>query len=83
MRNKLTFVILCLLQLVPAVLAAEAQPKRARVAKPVAAPEGVQKLTATHPDVPIHLVALDSCLNDRGYIVPGMGDAGDRQFSGD
>lgn len=48
-----------------------------------AAPEGVAKLAATHPDVPIHVVAVDSHLNDRGYIVPGMGDAGDRQFSGD
>jgi uracil phosphoribosyltransferase len=48
-----------------------------------AAPEGVAKLTAAHPDVPIHVVAVDSHLNDRGYIVPGMGDAGDRQFSGD
>jgi len=46
-----------------------------------AAPEGVAKLTAAHPDVPIHVVAVDSHLNDRGYIVPGMGDAGDRQFS--
>lgn len=49
----------------------------------LAAPEGVQKLTGAHPDVPIHLIALDSHLNDRGYIVPGMGDAGDRQFSGE
>jgi uracil phosphoribosyltransferase len=49
----------------------------------LAAPEGVQKLTAAHPDVPVHVVAVDSHLNDRGYIVPGMGDAGDRQFSGE
>jgi len=49
----------------------------------LAAPEGIAKLTKTHPDVPIHVVAVDSHLNDRGYIVPGMGDAGDRQFSGD
>jgi uracil phosphoribosyltransferase len=48
-----------------------------------AAPEGVAKLTGDHPDVAIHLATLDSYLNDRGYIVPGFGDAGDRQFSGD
>jgi uracil phosphoribosyltransferase len=33
-----------------------------------------------HPDVPIHLAAIDDRLNDRGYILPGLGDAGDRQF---
>ncbi len=48
-----------------------------------AAPEGVKKLGADHPDVEIHVCAVDSHLNDRGYIVPGMGDAGDRQFSGE
>jgi uracil phosphoribosyltransferase len=47
-----------------------------------AAPQGVKKLAGDHPDVDIHVGALDSHLNDRGYIVPGMGDAGDRQFSG-
>jgi uracil phosphoribosyltransferase len=46
------------------------------------APEGVRKLARDHPDVVIHLGALDERLNDRGYIVPGVGDAGDRQFSG-
>lgn len=46
----------------------------------IAAPEGVQALSSAHPDVPIYLAALDSHLNDRGYIVPGLGDAGDRQF---
>jgi uracil phosphoribosyltransferase len=48
-----------------------------------AAPEGIAKLTGDHPDVPIHLCAVDSHLNAQGYIVPGFGDAGDRQFSGD
>ncbi|MCG3147404.1 MAG: Uracil phosphoribosyltransferase [Verrucomicrobiae bacterium] len=48
-----------------------------------AAPEGVAKLTGEHPDVEIHLATVDRQLNDRGYIVPGFGDAGDRQFSGD
>lgn len=46
----------------------------------IAAPEGVRTLGAAHPDVPIHLAALDSHLNEKGYIVPGLGDAGDRQF---
>lgn len=46
-----------------------------------AAPAGVAALTTAHPDVEIYVGALDPQLNDRGYIVPGMGDAGDRQFS--
>jgi uracil phosphoribosyltransferase len=46
----------------------------------IAAPEGVARLSAAHPDVPIHLAAIDEKLNDIGYIVPGLGDAGDRQF---
>jgi uracil phosphoribosyltransferase len=46
----------------------------------IAAPEGVQALQSAHPDVSIHLAALDSHLNEHGYIVPGLGDAGDRQF---
>jgi uracil phosphoribosyltransferase len=46
----------------------------------IAAPEGVQALQEAHPDVDIHLAAIDECLNDIGYIVPGLGDAGDRQF---
>jgi uracil phosphoribosyltransferase len=46
----------------------------------IAAPEGVAALSAAHPDVPIHLAAVDERLNELGYIVPGLGDAGDRQF---
>jgi uracil phosphoribosyltransferase len=46
----------------------------------IAAPEGVKALQSAHPDVPIHLAALDSHLNEISYIVPGLGDAGDRQF---
>jgi len=46
----------------------------------LAAPEGVEALHAAHPDVPIHLAVVDERLNDIGYIVPGLGDAGDRQF---
>ena len=46
----------------------------------IAAPEGIDRLHGEHPDVPIHVAALDTHLNDVGYIVPGLGDAGDRQF---
>jgi len=46
----------------------------------IGAPEGIQRVQAVHPDVPIHLAAVDDHLNERGYIVPGLGDAGDRQF---
>jgi uracil phosphoribosyltransferase len=46
----------------------------------IAAPEGVRRLSEAHPDVPIHLAAVDDHLNDHAYIVPGLGDAGDRQF---
>jgi uracil phosphoribosyltransferase len=46
----------------------------------IAAPEGIGTLSASHPDVDIHVAAVDSHLNERGYIVPGLGDAGDRQF---
>jgi uracil phosphoribosyltransferase len=46
----------------------------------IAAPEGVERLAQAHPDVPIHLAALDDRLNEHAYIVPGLGDAGDRQF---
>jgi uracil phosphoribosyltransferase len=46
----------------------------------LAAPEGIAKLTGDHPDVPLFLAAVDERLNSIGYIVPGLGDAGDRQF---
>ena len=46
----------------------------------LAAPEGVQRMQEAHPDVPIVTAALDSHLNEKGYIVPGLGDAGDRMF---
>jgi uracil phosphoribosyltransferase len=46
----------------------------------IAAPEGIQRLGDAHPDVAIHVAAVDERLNDIGYIVPGLGDAGDRQF---
>ncbi len=46
----------------------------------IAAPEGLARLHEAHPDVDIHVAAVDCCLNDLGYIVPGLGDAGDRLF---
>ena len=46
----------------------------------LAAPEGVARMAEAHPDVPIVTAALDSHLNEKGYIVPGLGDAGDRMF---
>jgi uracil phosphoribosyltransferase len=46
----------------------------------IASPEGIARLHGAHPDVPIHLAAIDDGLNEHGYIVPGLGDAGDRQF---
>ena len=46
----------------------------------IAAPEGVQRIQQDHPDVEIYIAALDECLNHNGYIVPGLGDAGDRLF---
>ena len=46
----------------------------------IAAPEGVKALQDAHPDVDIYIGALDQCLNENGYIIPGLGDAGDRIF---
>jgi uracil phosphoribosyltransferase len=46
----------------------------------VAAPEGVGRMLEAHPDIPVFAAALDRQLNDRGYILPGLGDAGDRLF---
>ncbi len=46
----------------------------------VAAPEGIEKLTAAHPDVDVYVAAIDEKLNDIGYILPGLGDAGDKIF---
>ncbi len=46
----------------------------------IAAPEGLQRLTTTHPAVEVYLAAIDERLNERGFIVPGLGDAGDRLF---
>src|SRR5881397_403335 len=53
---------------------------RIKLVNLIAAPEGVEAVTTAHPDVEIHCAALDRQLNDQGYIMPGLGDAGDRQF---
>ena len=53
---------------------------RIKLVNLIAAPEGVAAVTSAHPDVAIYCAALDRALNDRGYIQPGLGDAGDRQF---
>jgi uracil phosphoribosyltransferase len=55
--------------------------QRVKVLSLIAAPEGVRAVHSLYPDVPIHLAALDSHLNESAYIVPGLGDAGDRQFN--
>ena len=46
----------------------------------IAAPEGVERMKKEHPDVDLYIGSLDEKLNDHGYIVPGLGDAGDRIF---
>lgn len=58
----------------------EAGARRIRFLSIVAAPEGVRRMLETHPEVPIFTAALDRQLNDIGYILPGLGDAGDRLF---
>ena len=54
--------------------------KRIKFIGILAAPEGVAELHKNHPDVPIHIAQIDEKLNDVGFIMPGLGDAGDRQF---
>jgi uracil phosphoribosyltransferase len=53
---------------------------RIKLVNLIAAPEGVEAVSSAHPDVAIYCAALDRGLNDKGYIQPGLGDAGDRQF---
>ena len=55
-------------------------PVRIKLVNLIAAPEGVEAVASAHPDVEIHCAALDRQLNEKGYIMPGLGDAGDRQF---
>ncbi|MEK6575830.1 MAG: uracil phosphoribosyltransferase [Chloroflexota bacterium] len=54
--------------------------KKIRYVGLIAAPEGIKRMQPDHPDVPLYVAAVDSHLNEIGYIVPGLGDAGDRQF---
>ncbi|HEY8901077.1 MAG TPA: uracil phosphoribosyltransferase [Chthoniobacterales bacterium] len=54
--------------------------KRLRLVCVVGCPQGVERMLSAHPDVPIYLAAIDDGLNERGYIVPGLGDAGDRYY---
>src|SRR5687768_2884364 len=56
------------------------EPVRIKLVNLIAAPEGVQTVSDAHPDVHIYCAALDRQLNEKGYIMPGLGDAGDRQF---
>ncbi len=58
----------------------EFNPKRIKFMCIIAAPEGVEAFTSAHPDVPVYCAGLDDCLNEHCYIVPGLGDAGDRIF---
>lgn len=58
----------------------ETKPKSVKFVCLLCAPEGISKLHEHHPDVPIYTAAVDDRLNEKGYIVPGLGDAGDRLF---
>jgi len=58
----------------------EAGAKRIKMVCLLASPEGIEAFRQTHPDVPIYTAAIDSHLDDHGYIVPGLGDAGDRLY---
>jgi uracil phosphoribosyltransferase len=58
----------------------ETNPKSIRFVCLLAAPEGLKNFHAAHPDVPVYTAAIDRELNEDGYIVPGLGDAGDRLF---
>ena len=65
---------------IDALLKRGAQPSSIKVCCLVAAPEGVEVLRKAHPDIDIYAAALDERLNEHGYILPGLGDAGDRLF---
>lgn len=54
--------------------------KKIKLMSIIGAPEGINRVAETHPDVPIYVSTLDRCLNENGYILPGLGDAGDRLF---
>lgn len=57
-----------------------ADAKNIKLVNLIAAPEGVARVQAEHPDVDIYVAGMDEKLNDHGYIIPGLGDAGDRLF---
>lgn len=54
--------------------------KRIKMMSIIAAPAGIERIAKEHPDVPVYVSTLDRCLNEHGYILPGLGDAGDRLF---
>jgi uracil phosphoribosyltransferase len=58
----------------------ETKPKSVKFVCLLAAPEGIENFRAEHPNVPIYTAAVDEKLNEKGYILPGLGDAGDRLF---
>ncbi len=58
----------------------EANPLSIKFVCLLAAPEGIQHFHAQHPDIPVYTAAIDKCLDSHGYIVPGLGDAGDRLY---
>jgi uracil phosphoribosyltransferase len=58
----------------------ETRPKSIRFVSLLAAPEGIANFHTHHPDVPVYTAAIDRQLNEHGYILPGLGDAGDRIF---
>lgn len=58
----------------------EARPKSIKFVCLLAAPEGIQTFQESHPDIPVYTAALDEKLNEKGYILPGLGDAGDRIY---
>ncbi len=58
----------------------EAGAESIRLIALIAAPEGIERLHSEHPDVPVVVAGIDRALNERGYIVPGLGDAGDRLY---
>ena len=58
----------------------QARPQSIKFAALLAAPEGIENFHAEHPDVSIYVAAVDQCLNEKAYILPGLGDAGDRIF---
>jgi uracil phosphoribosyltransferase len=85
LENRLIIVVDPMLATANSSIAAVTQLKRRgannlRFLCLLAAPEGIEKFSSAHPDVPIFTAAIDSHLNEKGYIIPGLGDAGDRMY---